>query len=134
MEFQDKSLTCVDCGVDFIWTSGEQLFFADKQFKNEPKRCKTCKAKRANRASAGPAPVWSPAVSWLTPTSGTALAAPSPRAGACCQGLEQTRPVCVLHSVETHPPMSLSPCAPPRQMGKTARVPGDGKIVHHRFV
>ena len=39
---------------DFIWTAGEQLFFADKQFKNEPKRCKTCKAKRANRASAGP--------------------------------------------------------------------------------
>ena len=55
MEVQDKSLRCVDCGDDFIWTAGEQLFFADKQFKNEPKRCKTCKAKRANRASAGPA-------------------------------------------------------------------------------
>ena len=51
MEFQDKSLTCVDCGSEFIWTAGEQLFFADKQFKNEPKRCKACKAKRANRAS-----------------------------------------------------------------------------------
>ena len=44
MEFQDKSLTCVDCGSEFIWTAGEQLFFADKQFKNEPKRCKACKA------------------------------------------------------------------------------------------
>ncbi len=54
MEFQDKSLNCVDCGSEFIWTAGEQLFFADKQFKNEPKRCKACKAKRANRASAGP--------------------------------------------------------------------------------
>jgi len=57
MEFQDKSLTCVDCGSEFIWTAGEQLFFADKQFKNEPKRCKACKAKRANRApsaSSGP--------------------------------------------------------------------------------
>ena len=54
MEFQDRSLTCVDCGSDFIWTAGEQLFFADKQFKNEPKRCKACKAKRANRVSAGP--------------------------------------------------------------------------------
>jgi hypothetical protein len=53
MEFQDKSLTCVDCGSDFIWTAGEQLFFADKQFKNEPKRCKACKAKRANRVNAG---------------------------------------------------------------------------------
>ena len=54
MEFQDKSLRCVDCGDEFIWTAGEQLFFADKQFKNEPKRCKMCKAKRANRAAAGP--------------------------------------------------------------------------------
>ena len=53
MEFQDKSLRCVDCGDEFIWTAGEQLFFADKQFKNEPKRCKACKAKRANRAASG---------------------------------------------------------------------------------
>jgi CxxC-x17-CxxC domain-containing protein len=49
MEFQDKSLRCVDCGGEFIWTAGEQSFFADKQFKNEPKRCKACKTKRAER-------------------------------------------------------------------------------------
>jgi len=55
MEFQDKTLACVDCGAEFIWTAGEQLFFADKNFKNEPKRCKSCKAKRASRpASSGP--------------------------------------------------------------------------------
>jgi CxxC-x17-CxxC domain-containing protein len=46
MEFQDKVLKCVDCGTEFIFTAGEQLFFHDKQFKNEPKRCKTCKSKR----------------------------------------------------------------------------------------
>jgi CxxC-x17-CxxC domain-containing protein len=46
MEFQDKVLTCVDCGASFIFTAGEQLFFHDKQFKNEPKRCKSCKSKR----------------------------------------------------------------------------------------
>ena len=54
MEFTDKVLRCVDCGAEFIWTAGEQLFFADKQFKNEPKRCKACKANRANRVAAGP--------------------------------------------------------------------------------
>ena len=53
MEFQDKSLNCVDCGTEFIWTAGEQLFFADKNFKNEPKRCKSCKAKRASRPATG---------------------------------------------------------------------------------
>jgi len=47
MEFQDKSLKCVDCGNDFVFTAGEQLFFHDKQFKNEPKRCKNCKTQRA---------------------------------------------------------------------------------------
>jgi CxxC-x17-CxxC domain-containing protein len=46
MEFQDKVLKCVDCGTDFVFTAGEQLFFHDKQFKNEPKRCKACKSKR----------------------------------------------------------------------------------------
>jgi CxxC-x17-CxxC domain-containing protein len=46
MEFQDKVLTCIDCGAEFVFTAGEQLFFHDKRFKNEPKRCKTCKSKR----------------------------------------------------------------------------------------
>jgi CxxC-x17-CxxC domain-containing protein len=47
MEFCDRVMTCVDCGADFIFTAGEQFFFHDKQFKNDPKRCKPCKAKRA---------------------------------------------------------------------------------------
>ena len=48
MEFTDKVLKCIDCGSEFIFTAGEQLFFHDKDFKNDPKRCKQCKAKRAN--------------------------------------------------------------------------------------
>jgi CxxC-x17-CxxC domain-containing protein len=48
MDFQDKVLKCIDCGSDFIFTAGEQLFFHDKQFRNEPKRCKACKAKRVS--------------------------------------------------------------------------------------
>ena len=48
MEFQDKVLKCIDCGSDFVFTAGEQLFFHDKQFKNEPKRCKSCKSKRTS--------------------------------------------------------------------------------------
>lgn len=47
MEFVDRILKCSDCGTDFVFTAGEQLFFFDKQFKNDPKRCKLCKAKRA---------------------------------------------------------------------------------------
>jgi CxxC-x17-CxxC domain-containing protein len=48
MEYQDKVLKCSDCGAEFVFTAGEQMFFADKGFKNEPKRCKTCKAKRSD--------------------------------------------------------------------------------------
>ncbi|MBV8477683.1 MAG: zinc-ribbon domain containing protein [Acidobacteria bacterium] len=57
MEFQDKVLKCIDCGADFIFTAGEQLFFHDKQFKNEPKRCKSCKAKRVAVLGATSPPV-----------------------------------------------------------------------------
>lgn len=53
MEFKDKVLRCVDCGMDFTFTAGEQLFYADKGFKNEPKRCKACKSKRSS-APGGP--------------------------------------------------------------------------------
>ncbi len=47
MEFVDRVLTCADCEGQFIFTAGEQIFFFDKQFKNDPKRCKPCKGKRA---------------------------------------------------------------------------------------
>jgi CxxC-x17-CxxC domain-containing protein len=59
MEFVDRLLICADCGGEFVFTAGEQLFFLDKQFKNDPKRCKPCKSRRsANGAAAttgGPA-------------------------------------------------------------------------------
>ena len=55
MEFQDRLLKCIDCGSEFLFTAGEQLFFHDKQFKNEPKRCKPCKTKRATAVGAAPA-------------------------------------------------------------------------------
>jgi CxxC-x17-CxxC domain-containing protein len=53
MEFHDKVLKCSDCSAEFVFTAGEQMFFADKGFKNEPKRCKACKAKRADGVGAG---------------------------------------------------------------------------------
>jgi CxxC-x17-CxxC domain-containing protein len=51
MDYSDKVLKCADCGQEFIFTAGEQLFFQDRQFKNDPKRCKSCKAKRAGQYS-----------------------------------------------------------------------------------
>lgn len=59
MDFVDRILICADCGGEFIFTAGEQLFFLDKQFKNDPKRCKPCKSRRsggvAQASGTGPA-------------------------------------------------------------------------------
>jgi CxxC-x17-CxxC domain-containing protein len=54
MEYRDKNLACIECHQQFVWTAGEQLFYADKNFKNEPKRCKACKTKRNSKAGSAP--------------------------------------------------------------------------------
>jgi hypothetical protein len=43
---EDKTLICQDCGQEFIFTVGEQEFYAAKGFDNEPKRCKACREKK----------------------------------------------------------------------------------------
>ena len=48
MSFVDKNMTCRDCGTSFVFTAGEQEFYAEKGFTNEPSRCPTCR--RANKA------------------------------------------------------------------------------------
>ena len=47
VQFVDRILICSDCHSEFVFTAGEQLFFHDKQFKNDPKRCKPCKSRRS---------------------------------------------------------------------------------------
>lgn len=46
MDFQDKTLTCVDCGCEFTFTAGEQKFYREKELDNEPKRCRECRDKK----------------------------------------------------------------------------------------
>ena len=48
--FEDKNLICKDCGEEFIFTAGEQEFYAEKGFVNEPQRCKSCRTNRKNAA------------------------------------------------------------------------------------
>ena len=46
--YEDKTLICKDCGQEFVFTAGEQEFYAEKGFQNEPQRCKPCRdAKKA---------------------------------------------------------------------------------------
>ena len=52
--YTDKTLTCRECNAAFVFTSGEQEFYASKGFVNEPARCPTCRANR-NRTGYGEA-------------------------------------------------------------------------------
>ena len=51
--YQDITLKCKECGADFVFTAGEQEFYAEKGFQNQPQRCKSCRD--ARKATAKPA-------------------------------------------------------------------------------
>ncbi|MDP2661831.1 MAG: zinc-ribbon domain containing protein [Dehalococcoidia bacterium] len=54
MSFQEKTLTCQDCGKPFAFTVEEQEFHAQKGFTNLPKRCPDCRnARREERGQGG---------------------------------------------------------------------------------
>ena len=46
--YEDKTLVCKDCGKEFTFSAGEQEFYAEKGFENEPQRCKECRQARKN--------------------------------------------------------------------------------------
>ena len=51
--YEDKTLVCKECGNEFVFTAGEQEFYAERGFQNEPQRCKACRDARKN-ATRGP--------------------------------------------------------------------------------
>lgn len=53
MEFQDRTLTCKDCGKEFTFTAGEQAFYHEKGFENDPVRCRDCREKRRRSREGG---------------------------------------------------------------------------------
>ena len=54
VSYTDRTLTCVDCSVEFIHSAADQEFYAEKGFVSDPKRCPSCRAaRRAMRESSG---------------------------------------------------------------------------------
>ena len=51
--YEDKTLVCKECGQEFVFTAGEQEFYAERGFQNEPQRCKSCRDAR-KQAARGP--------------------------------------------------------------------------------
>ena len=53
MSFQNKTLSCADCGAAFDFTAEEQEFYQTKGYTNEPKRCSSCRAARKSERGGG---------------------------------------------------------------------------------
>lgn len=53
MALSDQTLYCRDCNSEFIFTIGEQEFFASHNLTNTPTRCPSCRAARKGQASGG---------------------------------------------------------------------------------
>jgi CxxC-x17-CxxC domain-containing protein len=53
MAFQDKTIKCADCGNDFTYTASEQELHQSLGYKNEPKRCPSCRSARKGRMGGG---------------------------------------------------------------------------------
>ncbi len=51
--YQNKTLTCSDCGADFTFTAEEQEFYATHNLSHEPKRCRPCREKRKRLVKIG---------------------------------------------------------------------------------
>lgn len=50
--FQDEELECKYCGKSFVFTAGEQEFFAEKGLQNKPTRCPECRQAKKERIRA----------------------------------------------------------------------------------
>ena len=53
MNYEDKTLTCQDCGQPFTFSADDQSFHAMKGFTNEPKRCASCRQSRRSERNDG---------------------------------------------------------------------------------
>ena len=53
MPYTDVVLHCRECGKEFVWTAGEQEFYASRGLVNQPGRCPDCRAARRLRTAGG---------------------------------------------------------------------------------
>ena len=54
MNYEDRTLTCVECGQGFTFSADDQSYHAEKGYTNEPKRCTSCRqSRRSQRDDSG---------------------------------------------------------------------------------
>lgn len=50
--YEDRVLTCADCGQEFVFSASDQEFYAGRGF-SDPRRCPSCRASRRAARSEG---------------------------------------------------------------------------------
>jgi CxxC-x17-CxxC domain-containing protein len=50
--YTDRTLTCVQCGNDFVFTADDQQYHAGRGYQ-DPKRCPSCRAERRTSQGGG---------------------------------------------------------------------------------
>lgn len=55
MSYEDKTLTCADCGAEFTFSADDQEYYASKGY-SEPKRCPNCRAAKKSQRNQGRLP------------------------------------------------------------------------------
>lgn len=53
MTYVDRTLTCVDCAVEFVHSAADQEYYATKGFISDPRRCASCRAYRRTTREGG---------------------------------------------------------------------------------
>jgi CxxC-x17-CxxC domain-containing protein len=53
--YVDRTLTCVDCGAEFVHSAEDQEYYTQKGFVSDPKRCPSCRASRRSMRENGDA-------------------------------------------------------------------------------
>jgi DNA-directed RNA polymerase subunit RPC12/RpoP len=52
-DMADRTIVCKDCGKEFVFTEGEQEFYKEKGFENDPVRCPECRKARKSQNNRG---------------------------------------------------------------------------------
>jgi CxxC-x17-CxxC domain-containing protein len=55
VSYVDRTLTCVDCGAEFVHSAEDQEYYTQKGFVSDPKRCPSCRATRRTMRESGEA-------------------------------------------------------------------------------
>ena len=53
VSYVDRTLTCVDCGAEFVHSAEDQEYYKTKGFVSDPKRCPSCRAARRSSRDNG---------------------------------------------------------------------------------